>query len=41
MTLYMYVFEDFGNQVKQKFKEIPPYKDEIVIKFKPEETLDW
>jgi uncharacterized membrane protein len=39
-TLYLYVFENFGEKIKQKFKEIPPYKGEITISFKVEDLLE-
>jgi len=39
-TLYLYVFEDFGDKIKQKFKEIPPYEGEITINFKVGDLLE-
>ena len=36
MPLYVYVFTDRSDEVKRSFKEVPSYKGETTISFKPE-----
>ena len=39
MPLYLHIFKDKADWVERSFKEVPAYKGEILIKFKPKDLI--